>query len=63
MIKVGQIWQVVDPRFERRVKIEDIRSLDMPKGILISNVDSGRKSWASAERFKGKRGGFKLVHD
>lgn len=62
-IKVGQIWEEVDPRTVRKVRIEAVVSLDMPKGIQIRNVDKGSLTWASATRFNGRRGGYRLTED
>lgn len=46
-ITVGQIWEEVDPRLIRKVRVVEVASLEGPKGILIENVESGRKNWAS----------------
>ncbi|WP_250697241.1 hypothetical protein [Escherichia coli] len=60
-ITVGQIWEEVDPRLIRKVRVVEVASLEGPKGILIENVESGRKNWASSSRFNGKRGGYRLI--
>ena len=60
-IKVGQIWEEVDPRFTRQVVIMEVTSLTQPKGILIMNEVTKRKCWASASRINGKRGGYRLL--
>lgn len=52
-ITVGQIWEEVDPRLIRKVRVVEVASLEGPKGILIENVESGRKNWASSSRFNG----------
>ena len=44
-ITVGQIWEEVDPRLIRKVRVVEVASLEGPKGILIENVESGRKNW------------------
>ncbi|MGE2510973.1 hypothetical protein [Citrobacter freundii] len=49
-ITVGQIWEEVDPRLIRKVRVVEVASLEGPKGILIENVESGRKNWASSSR-------------
>lgn len=59
-IKIGQLWEEVDPRFSRKVVVLDIVSLTQPKGVLIMNAETQRKNWASAGRFNGKRGGYRL---
>lgn len=41
-ITVGQIWEEVDPRLIRKVRVVEVASLEGPKGILIENVESGR---------------------
>ena len=56
-ITVGQIWEEVDPRLIRKVRVVEVASLEGPKGILIENVESGRKNWASSSRFKGSFAG------
>ncbi len=60
-IKIGQVWEEVDPRFTRQVVIMEVTSLTQPKGIQIMNAQTNRKSWASASRFNGKRGGYRLL--
>ena len=58
-IKVGQRWQDADPRMHHRiVTILEVRPGSV-KNILIEYA--GRKTWASANRFNGKRGGYRLV--
>lgn len=63
-IKQGQIWQEVDKRFTRFIKIVDIGEED----IFICTVDTDgyatkpeRVRKASAARFNGKRSGYKFV--
>ena len=60
-ITVGQIWEEVVPRLTRKVRLVEVASLEGPKGILIENVESGRKNWASSSRVNGKRGGYCLI--
>lgn len=60
-IKTGQLWEEVDPRFSRQVVVLEIVSLTQPKGVLIMNAQNQRKNWASASRFNGKRGGYRLL--
>lgn len=61
-IKSGQIWEEVDPRYTplRRIEVLEVVSVTGPKGIRIKS-HSGRTVWASAERFNGKRGGYRLA--
>ncbi|QCJ72229.1 hypothetical protein C9446_20730 (plasmid) [Providencia heimbachae] len=63
-IKPGQIWEEVDPRYTplRQIEVLEVVSVTGPKGIRIRSP-SGRVVWASAERFSGKRGGYRLAAD
>jgi len=67
-VEVGQIWREVDKRFNRYVKVLDVRDGDI-KSVLICATDSvvgrveGRKTWASKTRFNGRRGGYELVKE
>lgn len=63
-IKSGQIWEEVDPRYTplRRIEVLEVVSVTGPKGVRIKSP-SGRVVWASAERFNGKRGGYRLAAD
>ncbi|BDP02708.1 hypothetical protein TUM9868_45770 (plasmid) [Escherichia coli] len=36
-ITVGQIWEEVDPRLIRKVRVVEVASLEGPKGILGSS--------------------------
>jgi len=61
-IKIGQIWQEVDPRFEELphkvvIGFEDGKVVISPIGIFA------RKTKAKPERFNGKRGGYRLIKD
>ncbi|WP_198391401.1 hypothetical protein [Burkholderia ubonensis] len=63
-LKVGQIWREVDARFNRHVEVLEIHHGEI-KSVLICNIDPitkqrGRKTWASKQRFNGKRGGYEL---
>ena len=71
-IKVGQIWQEVDPRFpDRFIRVESVR--DWGKGIGIRRVVKSEDMWVEAprsrsanaktERFNGKRGGYRLIEE
>lgn len=59
-IKIGQLWEKVDPRFSRRIVVLDIVSLTQPKGVLIMNAETQRKNRASAGRFNCKLEGYRL---
>lgn len=63
-----QIWQEVDPRFERFVRIICVHS-DGTVGIeTVEQCSVGwkrkkgsRESWVKPERFNSKRGGYRHV--
>lgn len=67
--KVGQIWKEVDPRLNRFVSIESVKP-NWRRGITIRTVVNqdgvwvpaprSRVSYADAERFNGKRGGYAI---
>jgi len=63
-IKVGQIWQEVDPRFVGPHKT--VAGFD-PDGKVQLSVQVGvgkvRITKAKPERFNGKRGGYQLIKD
>lgn len=69
-IKVGQIWQEVDPRQQRFVRIEStlmrdavsIRTVTLRDGTW-TDAPRSRVSHPSRARFSGKRGGYKLHQD
>lgn len=61
---IGQIWQEVDPRFERFIKVVELTEDE----ILVQTCDregnivnGSRVTRPRAERFNGKRGGYKRV--
>jgi hypothetical protein len=63
-VRIGQVWEEVDPRFLRHVTVREIGS------ILVSNEPSieiegptGKLTKARLSRFNGKRGGYRLVKD
>ena len=81
-IRVGQIWQEVDPRKERFIRVISVvpgiavslRQADIGAvigAVEIETVGSSPLGWfrlpltrvnhASAARFNGRRGGYKLV--
>lgn len=67
MIKVGQIWREVDPRFNRYIQVLEATD-GVVRPIKIATIDLatnalGRKTYASRERFNGKRGGYELYRD
>lgn len=65
--KPGQIWQEVDPRFERFIRVELLTEDE----IFIQTVQKVDGEWkvkprskatrAVEERFNGKRGGYRYV--
>jgi len=69
-IRILQIWQEVDPRFERKVRVEKILE-DGRIGILTVErsengwrpMDGSRIRYADPNRFNGKRGNYKLVEE
>ena len=69
-IKVGQIWQEVDPRHPRFVLILDnstwknhVRITTIVKEEEGWVASSGRATLANRKRFHGKRGGYQFVED
>jgi hypothetical protein len=62
-VKVGQVWEEVDPRFDppRTVKVEAIDEV-AGKAVIRSNPLTSATR-AKLSRFNGKRGGYKLVKD
>ena len=60
-VRVGQLWQEVDPRFpdlqHRRVMHV---SSDL---VLLTCANEKRVSVCSRKRFNGRRGGYRLVQD
>ena len=66
-IKVGQVWEEVDPRLNRKVRVMEVRDGEI-KSVKIANHmgdndNVGRATWASKTRFNGKRGGYRLIKD
>ena len=68
-IKVGQVWQEVDPRLHREVVVVSIDPVWINKNGSLGMVTIspyGLKSMytkARLERFNGKRSGYKLVKE
>ncbi len=71
-LKVGQIWQEVDPRLERYIRISGIScgvALIETVEQLVDGVTwrhkpkTKRNGEAALTRFTGKRGGYKLYQD
>jgi hypothetical protein len=61
-LRVGQIWQEVDPRFEAPHK--EIRGFtDDGKVVLGPPNRSNGTTKAQPKRFNGKRGGYRLIKD
>lgn len=64
-IEVGQVWQEVDPRFERLVEvIHSGFTNNAAAGVyqIVQIRCHGRTTKAKLSRFTGKRGGYKLVN-
>lgn len=66
-IKGGQIWREVDPQFNRYIQVIEVTD-GAVRPIKLATIDLetnalGRKTWASRERFNGKRGGYELHRD
>lgn len=69
-IAKGQIWQEVDPRFERHVRVLNV-SADKEIAVIetvirsengwVHKPKSPKWSYAGIERFNGKRGGYELL--
>lgn len=62
-IKIGQVWQEVDPRFENLPLRKVIGFAEDGRIILDYISGDSRKTKAKPERFNGKRGGYKLIKD
>ena len=64
-VKVGQIWQEVDPRHfvDRRVVSIDVIGGGTTGYVYTVGVDTGVKTRCNIKRFHGKRGGYRLVKD
>ncbi|WP_176480691.1 hypothetical protein [Escherichia coli] len=43
-ITVGQIWEEVDPRLIRKVRVVEVASLEGPKGIMGSSQKTENKA-------------------
>lgn len=57
---IGSRWQECDKRFTRTVEV--VHGYDaIEDKIRIKNVDTGRITWARAERFNGKSSGYKRL--
>lgn len=62
-VRVGQIWQEVDPRFPDAPH-KEVRGFSDDGRVIIGPVDrldGARK--AKRDRFNGKRGGYRLIKD
>ena len=70
-VKVGQVWEEVDPRHPIRKKVVGFTTksrevwpgywVDVPAVELAS--ETGRKTTAQLLRFHRKRGGYRLVKE
>ena len=63
-IEIGSVWQEVDPRFERYIRVVELSEDE----IFIQTCDAdgkikpkARVTRPVAERFNGKRGGYRYV--
>lgn len=69
-IETNQIWQEVDPRRERFIKVLEVKG-DTATIQTVRNVGptwervpkTAMRLWANISRFNGKRGGYKLHQD
>lgn len=72
-VKVGQVWQEMDPRFLRLVEVLKVLKADPKRpreptvqiktiGFQGKFVDR-RPTWTTPKRFNGKHGGFVLYKD
>ena len=62
-IKVGQVWEEVDPRQIWQRKVLGFGTLKNAGKVQLVGTDSGRISYALLGRFNGKRGGYRLVKE
>lgn len=61
-LRIGQVWQEVDPRYAMPHK--EIRAFTDDDRVVIgpvSRLDGATK--AQRKRFNGKRGGYRLIKD
>ncbi|SCB30762.1 hypothetical protein [Rhizobium lusitanum] len=62
-IKIGQVWQEIDPRFPN-MPPKTVVGFEEGKVLLSTGGLFGkRKTKAKPERFNGKRGGYRLIKD
>lgn len=64
-LRVWDVWKEVDPRIQRFVQIEDLRAMVAIRTVVLKDgrwvaAPKSRVSYAHAERFNGKRGGYAL---
>lgn len=62
-IKVGQVWQEVDPRHEWIRQVIGFGTGRNAGKVELAGIESGRVSYARPDRFNGKRSGYKLVKE
>jgi hypothetical protein len=62
VLRIGQLWQEVDPRFEAPHK--EIRGFTDDGRVVIGPVHRlDGATTAQRKRFNGKRGGYRLIKD
>lgn len=61
-IKIGQVWQEVDPHFPN-LPHKTVVGFDDGKVIISTSGLFNRTTKAKPERFNGKRGGYRLIKD
>lgn len=62
-IKIGQIWQEVDPRFPNLPHKHVIGFDDDGRVIMTTTGAFQRKTKVRKDRFNGKRGGYALISE
>jgi len=68
-IKIGQVWEDVDPRHPRQVSVVGFCEVtsyvwgtgNMRVPAVRIKSESGRTTTAQVSRFNGKRSGYRLV--
>lgn len=67
IVKVGQVWKEVDPRFERYVEVIGVDEQEQKATIMLAarsgDHAGSRATKAGLKRFNGKRGGYALHKD
>jgi hypothetical protein len=63
-LKIGQVWQKVDPRYANLPHKTIIGFAPDGRVILESGAEQTRRTnKAKPDRFHGKRGGYQLIKD